>query len=285
MNSTEEWLLRPGGLAARLRDLRRDARFTGQTLAATLGWIQPKVSKIENGKQMPSPEDIEAWARACGASDEVIRGLQDMLAEAKVIRRQWRQQVRHGQVAIQQDYDELARQSTHIRNAEVAVIPGLLQTPGYARHQALQSVQLHGADPDEIDETVAARMRRQEILYDASRRFEFVITEAALRMLWCPRADMLSQLDRLIGVTLGPPHVWFGIMPFGVELSTVAQTRFVMFDDDRAIIEDYVDETTYHGEEAAGFAKAMDLLMAESVTGEQARELIVRAMRDLRSTT
>ncbi len=237
MNSTEEWLTRSGGLAGRLRGLRRRANYTGQSLAGGLGWAQPKVSKIETGKQMPTAEDVADWARACGADDDTTRELQDMLTEARVIRRQWRQ----------------------------------------------QGVHLLDSDPGEVDASVAARMRRQEVLYDSSRRFEFVVTEAALRLVWCPAAEMLAQLDRLIGVTTGPPHVWFGIIPFGVELPTVAQNRFVLFDD-QAIVEGYVDETTYHGDDAAGFAKAMDLLMAEAWTDEQARRLILRAMQDLRRT-
>lgn len=281
MNVTEEWLLRPGGLATRLRNLRRDAGKTGYDLAAELGWIQPKVSKIENGKQLPTPQDVEAWAQACGADEQATRELHELVAASRALHREWREQVRRGQASIQHDYDELAQQATLIRNAELTVIPGLLQTRSYARGQAMQGVILHGANPDEIDASVEARMRRQEVLYNESKRFEFVITEAALRLGWCPAPAMLTQLERLVTVTLGPPHIWFGIIPFGADLPVVAQARFVMFDD-MAIVEDYVDEVTYRDDKAETFAKAMDLLKAEAVTDDPARRLIARAMEELR---
>jgi len=50
--------------------------------------------------------------------------------------------------------------------------------------------------PDEIDAAAAQRMLRQQVLYDTSKTFEFVITEAALCLLLCPLAAMLAQLDR-----------------------------------------------------------------------------------------
>ncbi|MEU5724423.1 helix-turn-helix transcriptional regulator [Micromonospora sp. NPDC047738] len=33
------------------------------------GWAPSKVSRLENGRQMPAPADLYAWARACGADD------------------------------------------------------------------------------------------------------------------------------------------------------------------------------------------------------------------------
>jgi uncharacterized protein DUF5753 len=81
------------------------------------------------------------------------------------------------------------------------LIPGLLQTPEYARYRALEAVRLHGADPDGVEAVVAARMRRQEVLYDTTKPFTFVITEAALRYLLCPQSAMLAQLDRLATVS------------------------------------------------------------------------------------
>lgn len=50
-------------LGKRLRDLRRDAGLTGRGLAVLAGWHSSKVSKIEDGRQGPSEEDIRAWCR------------------------------------------------------------------------------------------------------------------------------------------------------------------------------------------------------------------------------
>ncbi|MCA1672702.1 MAG: helix-turn-helix domain-containing protein, partial [Actinobacteria bacterium] len=54
----------------RLRVLREDARLTGKDLADRLGWAQSKVSRLENGKQTATVEDVEAWAQAVRATAE-----------------------------------------------------------------------------------------------------------------------------------------------------------------------------------------------------------------------
>jgi transcriptional regulator with XRE-family HTH domain len=282
MKSIEEWLNRPGGLASQLRDLRRAAGMTGSALARQLGWTQSKISKIETGRQMPTEDDVVAWAGGCHTDDDTRQALLALLAEAQGIHREWQQQVRLGQTAIQQNYDELARRAKTIRNAEVVYIPGLLQTADYARHRIAEGVGLHGANPDEIESATTRRIQRQQILYDTSKTFEFIITEAALRFLLCPRAAMLAQLDRLLAVT-GLAHIKVGIIPFGVELPTTPQNAFILFDNDLAIVETFVGETMHHAEEAEAYAAAMDGLAEEAWYDEQARSLIMQAANALRS--
>lgn len=281
MKSIEDWLNRPGGLTRRLRDLRRGAGLTGTQMARDLGWTQSKVSKLETGKQMPTDEDVIAWAQACRATAEVAEGLLALLAEAQGLHREWRQQIRLGQVEIQHNYDELARKAVTIRNAEIVYIPGLLQTADYARCRIEEGVRLHNASPADVEAATARRMQRQQVLYDTTKTFQFVVTEAALRLLLCPPTAMLAQLDRLLGLT-GMPHVSVGVIPFGVRLPTTPQNSFILFDDSLAVVETFVGETMHHGDEAAGYAAAMVELAAEAWYDAQARGLIVRAMDALR---
>jgi len=68
------------GLRLRLR-LREDARLTGKQLAQSQRWQPSKVSRIETGQQTPSDEDVETWARACGAPEamaDLIAGLRTL---------------------------------------------------------------------------------------------------------------------------------------------------------------------------------------------------------------
>lgn len=69
------------------------------------------------------------------------------------------------QAALQVSFDELVRDAAVIRDFEIMLIPGLLQTQQYARYRALEAVRLHGTDESKVDVVVAARMRRQEVLY------------------------------------------------------------------------------------------------------------------------
>lgn len=285
MNNIEDWLQRAGRLAVRLRTLRDEAGLTGQALAESLGpgWTQPRISKIENGKQPASAEDVEAFARACGANEGLVQELLAAQAEAEALHSDWKQRRREGQPKIQASYNDLAKNASVIRNAEALLIPGLLQTPGYARAMAMQNVLLNDHSPDDIEATVIARMRRQEVLYDSAKTFEFVITEAALHHAWCPPAEMRNQLDRLISSTIERPNLWFGIIPFqsAQPPRCVVQSQFIMFDD-LVVVESYRGEDVFRGEGSQRFGQIMDLLKDEAVTSEAARTLIVRAMEDLR---
>jgi len=280
LQPTGEWLSRPGGLAERLLQLRKDARLTGIEMAAGLGWPRSKVSKLENGRQMPSEADIIAWARACGVPGETP-ALLDALSEAQVIHRQYRHQLRRGHAAMQKEFDALVRGARRVRNAEVTVIPGLLQTAGYARYRALEAVRVHGADPDGAEAAVAARMRRQEVLYEPDRECEFVITEAALRFLLCPVAVMAGQVDRLTGLS-GLPGITLGIIPFGVVLPVAPMHGFLIVGD-QAFVELHVADDITPPRETAEYEKVMDMLMAEAVTGDDARGLLADAAEWLRS--
>ena len=191
--------------------------------------------------------------------------------------------MRLGQAPIQRDYDEMARKATTIRNAEVAFVPGLLQVQGYVRARMEENVRLYNADPNEIDAAVAARIRRQEVLYDSSKRFEFVLTEACLRLITCPVNVMAAQLDRLLGLATGSlTNVTLGIIPFGIPLRTTPQSSFILFDD-MAAVETLVGDTFHHGTEAATYAAAMDELISQAWTGEDARRLILAALEALRN--
>ena len=276
MHPVHERLTEPGGLAERLLGLRKAAGLTGDDLAAQLSWPRSKVSKIENGRQVPSPDDIRAWAGVCH-QPEVAADLLELLADVQSVHTRWRNRLRKGgQASVQADLDRMTQTATRIRNAEVAIVPGLLQTAGYVRAIAAQSALIHGNT--DVDAAVAARMRRQEILYDSAKRFEFVMTEAALRMLSCPRNVMLGQLDRLLSMDL--ENVTLGIIPMGRELQMTLYNGFLMLDD--VLVTEsygYEDQGT---DQAEAHARIFELLMDESSTGEDARGLIVAAAASLR---
>jgi transcriptional regulator with XRE-family HTH domain len=231
-------------------------------MAADLGWPRSKISKIENGRQVPSEGDIRAWAAECGRP-EATDDLLDLLADVQAIHRQWRREIHRGHAAIQDDMDRRVREAVHIRNAEITVIPGLLQTAAYTRSLELEIVSVYGMSPVGVEASVAARMRRQEILYDSTKTFEFVITEAALRLLPCPSQVMLGQLDRLL--SLGLDNLKLGIIPLGLQLSLMPVHGFLILDD-ATIVETYGSETEISGPESAAYGKIFDLLMAEAVS-------------------
>ncbi|MGH3714350.1 MAG: helix-turn-helix domain-containing protein [Micromonosporaceae bacterium] len=275
-----EWLTQPGGIAEILRSARLRAGLTGVELAERVGWQQSKVSKIENGRQLPTGVDVETWLTACGATVGEIESLTRSLDEVTGRHRDWRRRVRQGLVSIQAGYNDVARDATVIRYFATATVPGQLQTAEYARTRLAAGVVLHDASAEELADAVATRMRRQQYLYDTSKQFEFLLAEPVLRWLVDPPNVMLGQLDRLLAVVSGLPNIRFGILPELRPVSLSPQNAFVLFDD-VAYVETFVGETVHVGDEAAAYHRVMDRLWADAVTGEEARRLIMRAVRDL----
>jgi hypothetical protein len=95
-------------------------------------------------------------------------------------------------------------------------VPGILQTPDYAREVLTRLVALRGL-PDDVADGVRSRLRRQEALYDTSKHFRFLLSEAALRSRPCPLAVQLAQLDRLTALA-GLDTVDIAVLPLDTEL-------------------------------------------------------------------
>lgn len=279
MDSPAERLTEPGGLAEQLHRLRKAAGLTGEILATQLGWARSKVSKLENGRQLPSEDDIKAWTTACGGDASTTRKLLEQLVDVTTEHRQWRHLQRSGQAEVQAGIDELVRQATAVRNFEVLIIPGLLQTAGYARHRVLENVRVHGFDLAEVDTAVASRIRRQDVLHTSTKQFRFVILEAALRTRLCPPDVMAGQLDRLLGLD-GMPNVSFGVLPTSVDLPVAPLHGFLQLDD-LTIVETFASSIRLRGEEADVYDQIMRIVGAAAVDGDDARRLILEAARDL----
>jgi transcriptional regulator with XRE-family HTH domain len=277
LRPTGEWLNQPGGLAERLLRLRKASGLTGDRLAERLGWPRSKVVKLENGRQMPKEADLTAWAQATG-QPEAARELLDMLSEAETVHRQWKLRLRSGLAALQEEFAALERAGKRIRNFEVVFIPGLLQTEDYARYRIVEAQRRYGIQ--DADAALAAKMARQGVLYAPGKTFEFVITEAALRFLLCPPEVMAGQLDRLL-IETTRSSITLGIIPFGVQLADAPVAGFETVDD-LTVIELPSGHDSVTARESADYDEAFDLLMAEAVTGEEARRLIAAAVDDLR---
>lgn len=195
-------------LGAELRRLRDLAGISGRDLAAQVGVSQSTLSRIEAGGRVPSLPEVSAWASATGA-DERTRAYLARLAEAAMTAiAPWRSAL-GGRAHFQDDAQQLENASQTVRCCTHSLIPGLLQTAAYAR--ALFA-HFTGAAPGHDDAAaLAARLRRQEALHDPAKRFEFLITEAALR--WAPGpGTTAAQCSHLASIaTL--ENVWVGLLP------------------------------------------------------------------------
>lgn len=90
---------------------------------------------------------------------------------------------------------------------------------------------------------------------------------------------MRAQLDRLI-LALGMSNLEFGIILPGTVLPVAPMAGFLIADD-VTVVETFTSADTLRGEESAKYAEFADGLMAQAITGDDARDLVTAAARDL----
>ncbi|OXM59148.1 helix-turn-helix domain-containing protein [Amycolatopsis vastitatis] len=270
-------------LGKRLRELRIAAKLSGKELAESLSWVGSKVSKIENGKQTPTDDDIRDWTRATESEDQTA-SLLAALHNLELQHAEWQRVLKAGMKSHQLTLSQLDERTKFYRGFENTVIPGLIQTPEYARARFAQVVMVHRV-PNDINESVKARMQRQEMLYRPDKRFHFVITEAALRYRLVGRDIMIGQLDRLMAMT-SMRNVRLGIIGFKTQYVTDPRHGFWVYDDDLVQFESYSAEINLRQpQEIELYTGIFEHLAAVASYGNEARAIISRVMHELAGET
>ncbi|WP_028810994.1 helix-turn-helix domain-containing protein [Streptomyces flavidovirens] len=269
-------------LGVRLRELREsspEGRLTGSRLAQHLGWPHSKVSKLENGRQTATAEDVRSWAEATGhpeAAEELLARLAGL--ESHI--RSWRRQLASGHRAVQDAISTEFARSTTFRAWENSMVVGALQTADYARNIFSRYSELQQS-PRDTEDAVRARLRWQESLYRPGTKYRIVMWEAALHAQVCPPPVLAAQLDRLAGV-IGLDTVELGIVPFSASLRIPPANGFWIFDDRLAIVEDWHAELWIDDAAAiAVYSKVWSTLNESAVYGSDAHAVINRARRAL----
>jgi len=253
--------------------------MSGRQVAESLSWPPSKVSKLENGRQTPTDDDIRGWTRATNSEGE-IEALLASLHTLEVQHAEWQRQLRTGLKPHQQEIADLDARTRLFRAFESTFIPGLVQTAEYARSRFAQSITVFKVRND-INEAVAARVQRQEILYRPDKRFHFVLTEAALRYRLCPPEVMLGQLDRLVSLT-AMPNVKLGIIGFETAYVVAPAHGFWLLDNDRVMVETFSAELNLAQPREIGlYSGIFDSLAAVASYGRAARAIINRVIDDL----
>lgn len=267
-------------LGARMREVRKDAGLTARALALRTRQHYTRVSKIENGTQVPTDTDIRVWCAACKADDQVP----DLIATARAVESayvEFRRQARAGMKRVlgphtQERYATTATFRIYEHNA----IPGLFQTPAYC--EAMLSFWMDFLDTsDRLETAVSERMRKQEILHWPGKKFTVVLEEQALRT-WFGTAEVhAGQLGRLLEA-MALPSVSLGIIPMMTERAGVASAPFWIFDDTLVALETpSASIEVTRPDEISVYTRMFAHLEAAALRGPDARALIVKALDEM----
>jgi transcriptional regulator with XRE-family HTH domain len=215
-------------LGSRLRDLRVRAGLTGDALATETGLSQSKISRVERGLSLPSVDEVRTWATACHATQDDLAALSILLEQVATSATSWRISHRLGLAERQEEIADLESRARHIQTFQPAMIPGLLQTADYARRM------LTDAFPGATAPDIQARLERQSILYEAAKRFDFIITEAALR--WSPPGVNLNAQLSYVSSMQTLPNVSIRMLPTGAPSPPVLHPFVIWHLEDEALV-------------------------------------------------
>ncbi|MET7484378.1 helix-turn-helix transcriptional regulator [Streptomyces sp. NPDC005538] len=264
-------------LGRRLREIRKDAGLTARELARLAGWHESKCSRLENGHAHPSDADIRTYTTLCAAQDQTA----DLVATARGIEGayvQWRRMERAGLRRVQQSVAPLFERTRRFRVYQSWVIPGLLQSAAYTRAVLSTVAQLRDV-PDDIDDAVAVRMDRQQVLYTGDHRFAMLVEEWVLRTVIGSDETMAGALGHLISVA-SLPSVSLGVIPLGTPRGAGWPVEsFTMYDEAQVNVELVSAHLTVtQPGEIAEYGMAFAELSTIAVYGTAARSLITSAI-------
>lgn len=190
-------------LGAELRRARLAAGFASQdALAAQLGFDRTVITKAETGDRPPTAEVLTAWCAACQLDGDLFARLAVLAKRADGPVPSWFE-----------DWLEAEREAASLRIWSPTLVPGLLQTVGYARALFL-AAQADTSD-DAIDALVAARLERQAIFSRPSPPHAVVVIDEAVlhRLIGSPEI-MRDQLVQLVAAS-EQPYISLQVVPSG----------------------------------------------------------------------
>lgn len=252
-------------IGAQLGTLRAAAGMTQPELAAALLISEDKLASIEQGRRaltLSLAEEIDAFLGSKGVL---------AVAVAKVPKRE-------KFPLFAQDFIEYEQRSLAMESYQNQVVPGLLQTPEYAR--AVFSCLQPPLEEDVIEEKVANRMERQEVLKRTGPRVEFssIIEESVLRRDTGGRECVRQQIRHLCEMAQ-LSHVMLQIMPMEQERHAGLDGPFVLLETDEYENVAYVEGQRVSfmiddPDEVSVFRRKYGMLRSQALTPEASLVLL-----------
>ncbi|WP_214407750.1 helix-turn-helix domain-containing protein [Pseudonocardia lacus] len=177
------------GLGGTLRRLREQAGISRDLAGDTIRASAAKISRMELGRVGFKMRDVADLLTLYGVVDPAER--EEFLDLARRANEPgWWHRYADLLPSWFETYIGLEQAASVIRTFELQFIPGLLQTPDYARAVTRLAHTRH----DEIERRVELRMKRQQLLTrDAAPKLWAVVDESALRRSVCADPEVLRE--------------------------------------------------------------------------------------------
>ncbi|MEV0681338.1 helix-turn-helix transcriptional regulator [Actinosynnema sp. NPDC050436] len=265
-------------LASALTRLREDAGLGFDDVIKELGYSKSKISRIESAATGVSIVDTRALAELYRADAEEREWLLKLASVAK--KRGWWHV--YGDVLFDwfSEYVVLESEAVAVDTFEIDLIPGLFQTPEYAR-QIVRAFDPHAADAV-VDKRVELRQARQGRLEGGLLRVWAILDEAALRRVVGGVEVHKAQLRHLLQLA-ALPSVTLQVLPFakGAHIAMGSAFAQLMFADFPSVV--YIENLSgglYLDDDAENewYSLAMDHLRAAALNPEDSVSLVERVL-------
>ncbi|MFE9424636.1 helix-turn-helix domain-containing protein [Kitasatospora sp. NPDC006697] len=200
-------------LGRQLQSLRMLKGYTVKRAAVLFGISEVKLWRIETGRTSVRASEVEAMCEEYGASPSLKEALVGLAGETK--KKDWWYAFND---VIPDEFNlfiGLEQAASEIKTFQSSLVPGLLQTAGYAR--AIFQAGLPDAEPREFERRVRLRTTRRSILDRAvgAPELKVALSEAVLK---CPVGSGEVMAEQLRSLAGGIERVALRIVPFGAGL-------------------------------------------------------------------
>ncbi|MEV5519214.1 helix-turn-helix transcriptional regulator [Streptomyces pseudogriseolus] len=186
-----------------VQGLREHAGLSRADLASRVQYSKHTVESVELGRRMPDEAFVERAEEALGNTGALRKAARHLTrGEA-------------GLAAWFRRWARLEREAVSLCTYECRLVPGLLQSEGYAR--ALFENRIPLLTDEQLEAQVEARMERQRMLRERPTvPFHFIVEEAVLRRRLGGAEVRRAQLDYVLEQT-APRNVTLQVMPLEAE--------------------------------------------------------------------
>ena len=257
---------------AELRHYRTSAGMSQDQLGVRISFSGDQVGKVENGQRAPTEE----FTAACDAvpelnTDGALTRMREHLKEILKYRATpgwfW-------------DWAAKEAVATTLRSWQPLLVPGLVQTPDYAR-EVLRVTP--GAKEDETAQRVEARLERQQLLEgDSPPMFFLLVDEGVLRREVGGPEVMRGQLQHLLDLA-GRPRVFLQVVPLSARAHPGLAGPLVIASFDNAPDVAYLDnaitgQLVDNADDVAALTLLYDVLRGEALSCQETEALIRTVM-------
>lgn len=198
-------------LIVELKRLREERGLNRDQVADRIGTSETSIFRYEKGDTHPQPAIVAAMLDVYGTTGAERDELLEMARDAR--KRGWWHRHRQTLKPGFDSYIGLEAAASVIRAYQAQVVPGLLQTEGYAR-AVIEATSL-SVVPAHVEEKVGVRISRQDLITRSTDRVQLiaVLDEAVLRRQVGGPEIMWEQIRHLIGMA-ALPNVMIHVLPF-----------------------------------------------------------------------